>query len=81
MIIIAKYQNNKVEIIEVDLSKETELNGGLINSTGSKNDLINIGKGENSDIVSNVTYTSVSLFSARKAIYDYISYKYGGTNE
>lgn len=81
VIIIAKYFNNKVEIIEVDLSKETELNGGLINSTGTKNDLINIGKGENSDIVSNVTYTSVSLFSARKAIYDYISYQYGGTNE
>ena len=66
----------------VDLSKETELNGGLEHSNGSKQELIQIGKGERSDIVSGVTYTSVSLFSARKAIIDYISYIMGGsTNE
>ena len=35
----------------------------------------------NSDIVSNVTYTSVSLFSCRKAIIDYINNVLGGNNE
>ena len=75
-------KDNIIIETNVDLSKETELNGGLEHSNGSKQELIQIGKGERSDIVSGVTYTSVSLFSARKAIIDYISYIMdGSTNE
>jgi len=80
VIIIVNYNNGTLTTIEVDLSKETELSGGLANSTGSKKDLINIGEGNSSDIVSGVTYTSVSLLSARQAINNYINYLSGGNN-
>lgn len=75
------YKDNQIIDTKVILDKEIELQGGLANSTGNVQDLINIGKGENSDIVSGVTYTSVSLFSARKAIIDYINNVLGGNNE
>ena len=75
------YKDNQIIDTKIILDKEIELQGGLANSTGNVQDLINIGKGENSDIVSGVTYTSVSLFSARKAIIDYINNVLGGNNE
>ena len=81
VIITINYNNGNISKVEVDLSKETELSGGLANSTGSKKDLIEIGEGKRTDIVSGVTYTSVSLLSARKAINDYINYLNGGINE
>jgi len=81
VIIKVIYKNNSIIETNVILDKEVELQGGLANSTGSKQDLIKIGKGESSDIVSGVTYTSVSLISARKAINDYINNVLGGNNE
>lgn len=78
VIIIVNYKNNNIESVNVDLSKETELSGGLANSTGTKKDLIEIGEGKSSDIVSGVTYTSVSLLSARNAIVKYIEFLNGG---
>ena len=81
VIITINYNNGNISKVEVDLSKETELSGGLVNATGSKKDLIEIGEGKRTDIVSGVTYTSVSLLSAIKAINDYINYLNGGINE
>lgn len=79
--LVIKFKNNTLVTEEVDLSKEIELSGGLANSNGSKKDLIAIGEGNRSDIVSNVTYTSVSLISARNAILDYINNYLGDKNE
>lgn len=81
VIITITYKDNEIIDTIVDIQKETQLNGALPNANGTKEDLINIGKGNRSDIVSNVTYTSVSLFSCRKAIIDYINNVLGGNNE
>ena len=81
VIIKLSYNQGIVKTLSVDLTKEKELAGGLENSNGSKDDLIAIGNGERSDVLSGVTYTSVSLISARKAGYDYINKVLGGINE
>ena len=81
VIVKLSYNNGLIKTVNVDLTKEKELAGGLENSNGSKNDLIAIGNGEKSDVLSGVTYTSVSLISARKAGYDYINKVLGGINE
>lgn len=81
VIITITYKDNKIIDTVVDLQKETQLSGALPNANGTKDDLVKIGTGERSDIVSNVTYTSVSLISCRKAIIDYINNVLGGSNE
>ena len=81
VIITISYKDNKIIDTVVDLQKETQLSGALPNANGTKDDLVKIGTGERSDIVSNVTYTSVSLISCRKAIIDYINNVLGGSNE
>lgn len=79
--IIEIVYENEIINSEVNLSKETQLDGGLEHSNGSINDLIDLGNGERIDVVSNVTYTSVALISARKAVDDYIIFLKGGNNE
>lgn len=79
--VVLKYANKSITTIKVDLSKEKELQGGLDYSNGTKDDLMSIGIGERSDVVSGVTYTSASLFAARKAGYNYINKVLGGINE
>lgn len=81
VIIVINYINNEIITIDVDISKETDLKGGLEQSDGSIEDLINIGKGNRSDVVSNVTYTSISLITCRNTILEYINLHLGGNNE
>lgn len=81
VIITFNYNNGILSTINVDLTKETELSGGLQYSNGSKQDLLDLGNGERSDIISNVTYTSIALISCRQVISDYIDFLNGGSNE
>ena len=74
-------ENKNIIDVNVDLSLEKELQGGLDHASGTKQDLINIGKNENSDIVSGVTYTSVAIMSCRKVVLDYMNTILGGNNE
>lgn len=81
VIITFNYKNNILTVLNIDLSKETQLKEGLEYSDGSKQDLLDLGKGERSDVVSNVTYTSIALISCRQVISDYIEFLNGGSNE
>ena len=81
VIIVINFKDGKIITQDVNLSKETDLKGGLDQSDGSLSDLIDIGKGNRTDIVSNVTYTSVSLIACRNAIIKYIDLHIGGNNE
>lgn len=81
VIITFNYDNKDLSIIKIDISKETQLEEGLQYSSGNIKDLLDIGNGNKSDIVSNVTYTSVALLSCHKAINEYINYLSGGNNE
>lgn len=81
VIITFNYDNKNLSIIKIDISKETQLEEGLQYSSGNIKDLLDLGNGNKSDIVSNVTYTSVALLSCHKVINNYINYLSGGNNE